>query len=232
MSTFWSYWNFYEKLWLGLFSSAAVAITLMSGDGLFSLMVFLSGVFCVVLAAKGSIATYPAGLLNTLGYAWLACRNGLYGEVGLNLLFYFPMNVVGFLMWKNHLDGGLVKMKQMSGGAALMVGLICLLTMAALGFGLSLLPGQNNPYLDSATNVLSVSATLMMIRRYREQWAAYIILNVLTVVMWSLRAADGSPEGPLMIVMWSAYLINAFYGWFNWSRGSRAFRFTELEGAA
>ena len=220
MSTFWSYWNFYERAWLALFCALAVFITFSSGDNLFGLAVFLSGVFCVVLAAKGSIITYPAGVLNTLGYAWLSWRNGLYGEVGLNLLFYFPMNIVGFMMCKNHLDGGLVRMRKLSAGAAGLISLACLVSLAALGYGLSLLPGQNTPYIDAATNVLSVAATLMMIRRYREQWAAYIILNVLSVVMWGLRAAAGSPEGPLMAAMWSAYLVNAFYGWFNWSKGA------------
>ena len=221
MNTFLSYWNFYERLWLGLFCAVAVLITALAGDNLFGLTVFLSGVFCVVLAAKGSILTYPAGVINTVGYAWLAYHNGLFGEVGLNLLFYFPMNVVGFLMWKNHLENGLVKMRMMNGRAAALLTLACFITWAALGLSLSQLEGQNTPYIDAATNILSIAATLMMLRRYREQWAAYITLNVLSIIMWALRAADGSPDGPLMIAMWSAYLINAFYGWFNWSKGAR-----------
>lgn len=67
-----------------------------------------------------------------------------------------------------------------------------------------------------------------MLRRYREQWAAYIILNMLSVFMWSVRAMGGSPEGSLMIVMWSAYLINAFYGWYNWSKGVSTEKETQI----
>ena len=214
-------WNFYERAWLALFCAVAAAITFSAGEGWFNLAVFVSGVFCVVLAAKGSIITYPAGVLNTVGYAWLAWRNGLYGEVGLNLLFYFPMNIVGFMMWRGHLEDGLVRMRKLSPRAAALAGLAGLGSWLAMGWGLGLLAGQNTPWLDAATNVLSVAATLMMLRRYREQWAAYIALNVLSVIMWGLRAAAGSPEGPLMVVMWSAYLLNAFYGWFNWTKGCR-----------
>lgn len=220
IKAFLSYWNLYERIWLIAFCAVAVGITIATGDNLFGFVVFLSGVLCVVLVAKGSILNYPVGVVNTLGYAWLAWQNGLYGEVGLNLLFYFPMNIVGFLMWRGHLESGVVTMRKLSLRQVLLVASGCAVGVVGLGYALSLLPGQNTAYIDAATNVLSIAATLLMLWRCREQWAAYIILNVLSVVMWSVRAAAGSPEGPLMIVMWSAYLINAFYGWLNWSRGA------------
>ena len=40
--------------------------------------------------------------------------------------------------------------------------------------------------------------------------------------MWVIRLLHGSPDGILMIVMWSAYLINACYGFYNWSKGVKA----------
>jgi nicotinamide mononucleotide transporter len=59
-----------------------------------------------------------------------------------------------------------------------------------------------------------------MVRRYREQWLCYITLNILSVIMWSIRWANNSPDGPLMVLMWSAYLINAFYGMYKWTKGA------------
>jgi nicotinamide mononucleotide transporter len=99
--------------------------------------------------------------------------------------------------------------------------LICLLSIAGMGYVLALNPLQNTPYIDATTNVLSIIATILMMYRYREQWLLYILLNVFTVLMWGIRTANGSSEGPLMIVMWSAYLINAGYGYWNWSRGAK-----------
>ena len=79
MKKFISYWNLYERIWLIVFCVLAIWITAISGDNFFGFAVFLSGVFCVVLAAKGSIINYPAGMFNTVGYAWLSWQNGLYG---------------------------------------------------------------------------------------------------------------------------------------------------------
>ena len=125
-------------------------------------------------------------------------------------------------MWRKHIDGvGIVKMRKLSFKTAALVVIACFAAIALLGFILSLIESQNTPYIDSATNILSITATFLMILRYREQWAAYISVNVLSVIMWSLRAIAGSPEGTLMIVMWSAYLVNSIYGLYKWTIGAK-----------
>jgi nicotinamide mononucleotide transporter len=215
------HWNTFEIIWLVLFSAVAIYITIVTKDNLFGFTVFFCGVLCVVLAAKGNIMNYIIGTYNTLGYAWIAWHNGLFGEVAENLLFYLPMNIIGFFMWRNYMDNGTVSMRKLSAKWILFLSTISVIGTLGVGYALSLLTAQNTPYIDAATNVLSVVATILMIRRYREQWAAYIILNVFSVIMWVFRTVNGSPDGPLMIVMWSAYLVNAFYGFYNWSKGAK-----------
>jgi nicotinamide mononucleotide transporter PnuC len=212
-------WNFYEIAWLGLFSAVAIVLTVVMKDTFFGFTVFLTGVLCVVLAAKGNLMTYVFGMYNTFGYAYLAYVNGLFGEVALNLLFFVPMNAVGFFLWKKHRRGDKLAMRQLNGRSAALIAAVCVFGSAALGFGLSFVEAQNSPYIDALTTVLSVAATFLMVRRFKEQWLVYIVLNVFTVILWVIRTAEGSPDGMLMIVMWSAYLINAVYGYYNWNKG-------------
>lgn len=185
MKTLLKEWKLYEVVWLLAFSTVALILTIVWKDNLFGFSVFITGVLCVVLAAKGNITTYLFGMYNTFGYAWLAWNNHLFGEVSLNLLFFVPMNVVGFVMWKKNMNGNTVEMKGLSAKGMVLTGVTCILSVAALGYGLSLIPGQNNPYVDATTNVLSVIATILMVLRYKEQWLLYIVLNVFTVILWS-----------------------------------------------
>lgn len=221
MNKSWGGWNLFELAWLVMFTSIAVLFTVISKDSFFGFTVFITGVLCVVLAAKGSLMSYVFGMYNTVGYAYLAYINGLFGEVMLNLLFFVPMNVVGFYMWKNHRNNGKLSMRQMEPKGLLLVGAVCVLGSLMLGFGLSFIPGQNSPYIDAITTVLSIVATLLMVRRFKEQWLVYIVLNMFTVLLWVIRMLEGSGEGLLMIVMWSAYLVNAVYGYYNWNKGAK-----------
>lgn len=215
-------WTVYEVAWLSTFSAIAAILTVIWQDSFWGFTVFFSGVLCVVLAAKGIIWTYAFGMYNTFGYAYLAYQNGLYGELGLNLLFFVPMNIVGFFMWKDHLDSKEnVRMLKLGMKKFLVVVAGCLLSILILGYGLSMISTQNTPYIDAITNVLSVVATLLMVKRYKEQWIIYILINIFTIVMWSIRAFNGSGDAPLMIVMWSAYLINAIYGYYVWNKGAK-----------
>lgn len=221
MSKAWRGWSIYELAWLGIFSSIAIVLTVIMKDTLFGFTVFFTGVCCVVLAAKGNLMTYVFGMYNTFGYAYLSYSNGLFGEVMLNLLFFVPMNVIGFFMWKRHRHGDKLVMRQMNLKGLTLVAVACILGSTALGYSLSLIPTQNSPYIDATTTILSIIATFLMVKRFKEQWLVYIVLNIFTVLLWVIRTIDGSPDGVLMIVMWSAYLINAIYGYYTWNKGAK-----------
>lgn len=215
-------WNVFEIAWLGIFSLIAIVLTVVWKDNFFGFSVFLTGILCVVLTAKGSIWSYAFGTFNTLGYAYLAFSNNLFGEMGLNLLFFLPMNLVGFIMWKRNIEkeNKLVMRGIKLKGRAL-VFVICVVGIIFHGLILTLIKTQNTPFIDATTNVLSIVATILTVKRYKEQWLLYIILNIFTILMWSIRMVNGSADGLLMIVMWSAYLINACYGYYNWNKGSK-----------
>lgn len=214
-------WKPFEIIWLLLFSLLGAIIAIISKDNWLNFLVLVSGILCVVLAAKGSIWNYVIGTLNTVAYAYVAYTNGLFGELGLYILFFFPMNVVGYFMWKNHVKNDIVDMKTLNIRSILIVFLITVLGCVFLGYFLSTIQNQNNPYLDGMSTVISIIATILMILRYKEQWLLYIILNIITVIIWVIRTLDGSESGIMMIAMWSAFLINAVYGYYNWNRGSK-----------
>lgn len=213
-------WRPFELVWMFLFLGVGTVVTLVTEDSLLSYVILITGILCVLLAAKGNLWNYLFGTLNSVGYAFVSFTNGLYGDMGLNVLFFLPTNVIGFFMWKSHLESASVEMRGLRVLHQILVALACAAAIGALGFGLSQIKTQNTPYLDATSTILSIAATLLMMWRYKEQWLLYIVLNAVTIVMWGIRLAHGSPEGLMMILMWTAFLANAVYGYINWSKGA------------
>lgn len=80
--------------------------------------------------------------------------------------------------------------------------------------------GGNLQLIDSTTTILSIVAFLLQIGRFTEQWILWMIINVFSIMMWTLLL--GTPDGSVtMIIMFSAYLINGIYGYRNWLKLSK-----------
>lgn len=209
-----------DRTWLALILICGSVLSAYLATSIFDATVSLSGILCVGLIAIGRREGYIIGIYNSLSYSYLAYKNGLFGELYLNLCFFVPMGIIGYIMWSRHLTKvRTVTMRQMSWGQRFTVAAICIAGTIGLGMLLSLNPRQNTPFIDATTNVLSVVATFLMMWRYKEQWLLYILLNIVTIWMWVLRFRAGGNAGDLMILMWSLFLLNALFGYWRWNTG-------------
>lgn len=211
-----------DRAWLAFLVLAGGALSVYLATSTFDASVSLSGILCVGLIAVGRREGYLIGLYNSLSYSILAYGNGLYGEVYLNLLFFVPTGIIGYVMWYRHTRQDMtVEMRQLSWTQRLIVAAICMVSTIGLYLLLRLNPLQNTPFIDATTNILSVVATFLMMWRYKEQWLLYILLNIITIVMWFLRFKAGGAAGDLMILMWSLFLLNALFGYWRWHMGTK-----------
>ena len=176
----------------------------------------IAGVACVVLVAKGSIWNYAFGLVNVTLYALISYKAALYGDAVLNALYYLPMQFVGWWQWRKR-GAAVSRNSSPDPGRDVRVRArrMTPLQRAALAVGSAAL------YKDSATTVLSIIAQALMALAFMEQWALWIITNLISVVMWSVCVARGDEHAGLMVVMWVFYLLNSLNGlrvWFNLSK--------------
>lgn len=216
-------WTWFEKLWLPTFVIIGAALSYVWGDTFFGYSVFLTGIICVVLVSRGSVWNYSFGIYNTAGYTWIAWQNGFFGEVLLNGAFYTPVQIMGWIMWNRNIDhareeNDIVVMKKLGGMRRMQLFLLCFIAIGLFNLVLAAIPGQNMPLMDSTTTILSVIAMILMMLRYAEQWFLWITVDVLYIIMWSLRLESGTEGAMAMLVMWSAYLINAIYGCYKWNK--------------
>ena len=93
------------------------------------------------------------------------------------------------------------------------------LAIVLYGFILKAL-GGNLPFIDSMSTVVSVVAQILSIRRLVEQWVLWIVVDVVTVIMWAVNFARGG-EDIATLAMWSIYLINAFIMFARWYKEAK-----------
>lgn len=190
----------------------------------------ITGVLCVVLVAKGSIWNYAFGLVNVSLYAWISYKAALYGDAGLNALYYLPMQFIGWWQWRKRGaavseaeaagEGVQVKARRLDLKQRIFLALGCFVAVALVGFLLKHL-GDPQPFKDSATTVLSIVAQALMALAFMEQWALWIITNVISVVMWGVCVARGEAHAGVMVIMWTFYLLNSINGLRVWLKLSK-----------
>lgn len=214
---------------LGIITINIVYAVLANELDAIGIIASITGVICVVLVAKRSIANYLFGLINVSLYAYISYKSEIYGDFLLNALYYLPMQFVGWYLWikdrgdlnsKGVVDDTLVKSKMMSWMQRGMLCAFCILTTLIGGFLLSKYTSDPQPYKDSATTILSVVAMFLMVKKFTEQWALWATVNTISILMWMFVWIDGGSHAGLMVCMWIFYLANSINGLIVWSKAA------------
>ena len=184
----------------------------------------IAGGICVVLVAKGSIWNYLFGVVNVSLYAYISYKAAIYGDAGLNALYYLPMQFIGWWQWRKRgaeaSENKTVKARRMTWTQRAVLLAVCAALVVAGGFLLKTL-NDPQPFKDSATTVLSIIAQALMALAFMEQWALWIITNIISVVMWSICVVRGDAHAGLMVIMWVFYLLNSLNGMRVWLKLSK-----------
>ena len=210
-------WDLYEKIWLFVFTCIIIVLSIYWKDSLIGILASLTGIWCVVLVAKGKIANYYFGIVNVVAYAYVAFGRQYYGEVMLNMIYFLPMQFVGIYLWRkrrvsNKKDD--VKVVYMSNKQRIIWFFITIAGTILYGFFLKYL-GGNLPFIDSSSTVMSVIAMILMVFVFVEQWVLWILVDIVSIIMWFTVMINGGND-VAVLVMWVAFLVNAVYGLYNW----------------
>lgn len=216
---------------IGVIASNAVYSIMTGTLDVVGSLAGITGVLCVVLVAKGSIWNYLFGLVNVSLYAWISYKAALYGDAGLNALYYLPMQFIGWWQWRKRGaavssddaqrltgdDDVRVKARRLTTNQRIFMVAGCISVILAVGFLLRYL-GDPQPFKDSTTTVLSIVAQALMALAFMEQWCLWIITNMVSVVMWVICVARGEAHAAVMVIMWVFYLLNSLNGLRVWLR--------------
>ena len=208
-------YSLFDRLFLIGMLLLQIIVFILHPDSLIGIISGISGVVSVVLCAKGKISFYYIGFIQTISYLFLAWDNRFYGEVIENI-FYLVTMVWGIFIWQKSLtktsDGStqvIVKRFTVSQWILSIIGTT--VATIIMGYWLNSI-SSSQPYTDAATNIFAIFAQLLMIKRYKEQWIWWLLIDMLCIKMWFV-AGNWS-----MVAMYIAWTINCIYGWYNWSK--------------
>ena len=212
---FWNGYNTFEKLFMLFGVLLQIIVFAFVPDTPLNIIAGLAGVVSVVMCAKGRTMFYFVGFIQTVTYLVLSWQNQFYGEV-LENLFYFVTMIWGIFVWKKNEtknDDGtedvLAKVFTPLQWVLSIIGTV--IATIVMGYWLDSI-GSAQAYTDAATNVMAIFAQLLMVRRYREQWAWWLIIDLFCIKLWWVA---GNWSMVAMYIFWTA---NTIYGWVNWSK--------------
>lgn len=206
-------WKSTELLWAA-FGIAIISWAGLGGDPL-EYAAGITNFLCVILVAKGRVSNYYWGLAGVLIYGYVSWLAGFYGNMALNLLYYAPMQFVGWWNWRKNQTAADVTVRYLSVKGQWGVGIGATVLVFCLYGYFGMATDNTSPFLDSFTTVLSAVAMVLMVTRYAEQWILWVLVNIASIVMWAIPAMSTS-SGSAIVAMWFVFLINSLYGFYKW----------------
>ena len=215
-------WKKWEVIWLLLATAVILGLSIYWKDSMTGIWAALTGIWCVILTGKGKLSSFWVGTVNTILYAVVAWQARYWGEVMLNLIYYVPMNFVGLYMWSKNMNNQteeVVKERMSFKGSV--IAYTCVIA-GTLGYGVILnLMNGTLPFIDSMSTVFSIFAQFLCVKRYMEQWVLWIVVDIVTVIMWVYAFINGTGD-MATVLMWSIYLINAIIMFIKWKKDTKS----------
>ena len=156
---------------------------------------------------------WPLAILSSLLYGELFWRNRLYGDAALQGVFV----VVAFWGWWQWLrgtadDGSKLHVQALSRrGIALAIALT-LAGWPLLGYFLAHQTDSPLPYWDALPTVGSVLGTWLGGRKYVENWATWIAVNLFSTGLFAYKGYW------LTVVLYAIFIPMSVVGWRAWRR--------------
>lgn len=214
-------WKSWEVGWLITACLVIMGLSIYWQDTVIGIISATTGVACVVCTGKGKLSAYAFGLINVILYAYISYQAKYYGEVMLNVLYYLPMEFYGFYVWNKHMDSETHEVKKRRMKASGKLFMILAVALGTVGYGYVLRSlGGALPFVDALSTVVSVVAMIVSVKMYMEQWILWIVVDVVSVVMWAVAFANGN-DSIAALLMWIVYLGNAVIMYFKWAKEAK-----------
>lgn len=196
----------------------------------------LMGILSSIFSANAKIWTFFFGLLDVSIYGIMCFINWKQGGSGLgnailHMLYFVPMQFIGFWQWKKRGTDSSDKLKARrlsTKKRVLFTSLFVVSSIVAYFILAKFDKSAADSYikvavvLDVLPLICNIFGQLLMSTAYMEQWLFWIGVNIFSIAMWSVSLKSGDSSFAIIyVIKYSFYLINSINGlriWLNISK--------------
>jgi len=222
LKQFFAGWNWFEKTFFVavLILPAVFSVVFESSVvGWLSTTLYLLWAF---LCARGKSYAHIIGIPAIFIYAYVSYTANYYGEVLITFFVMLPLIVISLFAWLGN------KRADSRQGSYIVVSIpnkkemaIAAASQFIMGVGYYfLLRAFNTDFLIVSTISImtSVFATYLTMRRNQHTFVAYLVNDVVLIILWAYVVVGGQMEFIPILLMPIMLLANDIYGIFNWAR--------------
>lgn len=213
-------WKKSELVWLIASIIMIIVSSLYDKTSILEVSTGLIGVVYVIMIAKGYNSSNLVGIGYVSIYGIVAWQAKFYGDMIMNIVL-IPLYIVAFIQWKKHTKNGIVEARSLTATQTFKMGLVVLIAIILFNIVLVAM-GGNYTWADSANSVLTVTALILTIGRYSQQWICWLTNNVISTAMWALAIYNGVIDASVSIaVLKIIILANSIWGLVHWLNMSK-----------
>ena len=164
----------------------------------------------VAMAMYKNYLTFTISIIGTILYTYIFYNYQLYADAGLQIVFIIQ-SIWGILYWKKDEEVGNKETVYLFGWLnSLYLFIATIVVSIVMAYLLKQYTNASMPQLDAFLTSMSISATWLLTKKYRENWIYWIFADILYVGLFFYK------EMHITAILYIIFLGMAINGWRKW----------------
>lgn len=154
---------------------------------------------------------WPLAIVSSLLYLALFWRSKVYGQAALQV-FFTLLALWGWAEWLRGVraDGSALTVTQLTRRGRALAMAACALLWPATGLFLANFTDTDVPWWDAFPTAASLVGQFLLARKYIENWAVWIVVNVVSVGLFAYKSLW------LTAGLYAVFIVLSIVGWRTW----------------
>ncbi|MES2787904.1 MAG: nicotinamide riboside transporter PnuC [Pseudomonadota bacterium] len=156
---------------------------------------------------------WPLAIISSLMYFAIFWRSKIYGDASLQI-FFVVVALWGWYQWLRGVqpDGSALRVSRLSRRGLVLTLAACAVLWPATGLFLKTFTDTDVPWWDAFPTSVSLVGQFLLGRKYIENWAAWIAVNVVSVGLFAYKGLW------LTLGLYLVFIALSVVGWREWSK--------------